>query len=159
MTEHRPAVSYRKPGFWRRLRQGNLSDRQLGYVLLSPALATLALVMLYPVLTVLWQSIHGEHLLRPWVGSPLVGAEHFEKMLCGPGDELGAVHLWPWRALGLALLIPTWWAVARKRTGVWAGMAISAALLAVFALAMGFHPGADGRWATRASGTASRSPC
>lgn len=146
MTERRPAVSYRKPGFWRRLRQGNLSDRQLGSLLLTPALATLALVMLYPVLTVLWQSIHGEHLLRPWAGSPFAGAEHFEKMLWGREMSWDAVHLWPWRALGLALLIPTWWAVARKRTGVWAGMAISAALLAVFALAMGFHPGADGRW-------------
>jgi multiple sugar transport system permease protein len=109
-------------------------------------LLTLALVMLYPVLTVLWQSIHGEHLLRPWVGSPFVGAEHFQKMLWGRDMTWSADHLWPWRALGLALLIPTWWAVARRRTGVWVGVGLSVALLAVFALAMGFHPGEDGRW-------------
>lgn len=144
MTERSPA--HRKPGFFRRLRQGNLSDRQLGFLLLAPALLTLALVMLYPVVTVLWQSFHGEHLLRPWEGSPFIGFEHFRDMLWGRGMTWGADHLWPWRAVGLALLIPTWWAVARRRTGVRVGLLLSVGLLLVFAFAMGFHPGEDGRW-------------
>jgi multiple sugar transport system permease protein len=146
VTQRRPAAPHRRPGFWRRLRQGNLSDRQLGFLLLAPALLTLALVMLYPVVTVLWQSFHGEHLLRPWEGSPFVGVEHFRKMLWGRDMTWGADHLWPWRALGLALLLPTWWAVARRRTGVRVGLLLSAGLLLVFAFAMGFHPGEDGRW-------------
>jgi multiple sugar transport system permease protein len=146
VIERRPAARYRRPGFWRRLRQGNLSDRQLGFLLLAPALLTLGLVMLYPVITVLWQSIHGEHLLRPWEGSPLVGFEHFRKMLWGENMTWDVAHLFWTRLVGLALLVPTWWAVAKRRTSLRVGVVLTVGLLAVFAAAMGFHPGEDGRW-------------
>jgi len=146
VTERRPAVPYRRSGFWRRLRQGNLSDRQLGFLLLAPALLTLAGVMLYPVLTVLWQSLHGEHLLRPWLGSPFVGLEHFHKMIWGRDMTWGADHLWPWRILGLATLVPIGVSTARRRMAPWAALLAAAGVVLVFGVLMGFHPGEDGRW-------------
>ncbi len=143
-TESPPAR--RRAGFWRRLRQGNLSDRQLGYLLLTPALATLAVVMLYPVVTVLWQSLHGEHLLRPWLGSPFVGLEHFQKMLWGRTMTWSFDHLAVGRLLGLALLVPLGWGVARRRVGRTTGILIGLGLLLVFGLWMGFAPAEGGRW-------------
>lgn len=146
MTERPPALPYRRPGFWRRLRQGNLSDRQLGVLLLAPALLTLVGVMLYPVLTVLWQSLHGEHLLRPWLGSPFVGLEHFQEMLWGRDMSWGVDHLLTLRAIGLAALLPIGWGAWRRRLGPRAAIGLAAVVLLVFGLAMGFHPAESGRW-------------
>lgn len=140
-----PAPTYRRPGFWQRLRSGNLTDRQLGLLLLTPALLTLGVVMLYPVLTVLWQSLHGEHLLRPWLGAPFVGLEHFRKLLWGRDMVWNFAHLAPLRLVGLALLLPLWWLAAAGRVKRWQALAWTVVLL-LFALALGFHPGEDGRW-------------
>ncbi len=142
----RPQHDYRPPGFWQRLRSGNLTDRQLGYLLLTPALLTLGLVMLYPVINVVWESLHGEHLLRPWLGSPFVGLEHFQKMLWGRGMTWDVRHLWLWRLLGLAVLLPLWRLVWRRSLRWWQALAWTAGLLLVFGLLLGFHPGEAGRW-------------
>lgn len=146
MTNRSGPAEYRRPGFWSRLRQGNPSDSQLGYLLLAPALLTLLLVMLYPVATVLWQSLHGEHLLRPWLGSPFVGLEHFQSMLWGRDMVWDAGHLRTWRILGLASAALPIWAAWRGRGRRRTAIAWSLAALLVFGLAMGFHPSADGRW-------------
>lgn len=147
MVSERASVgTYRKPGFWKRLRQGNLSNRQLGYLLLAPALLTLLVVMMYPVATVLWQSLHGEHLLRPWLGSPFVGVEHFQRMLWGRDMVWDTHHLRIWRVLGLVSVVPIAVAGWRGRAGRGAALGWVFAAALVFGLAMGFHPSADGRW-------------
>jgi len=134
------------PGFWKRLRSGNLTDRQLGFLLLAPALLTLAVVMLYPVLTVLWQSIHGEHLLRPWLGSPFIGLDNFRKMLWGRNMIWSPGHLLAWRILALAALPPLWWFVRRGRIGRGSAVGWTLAIIVIFGILMGFHPGEGGRW-------------
>jgi multiple sugar transport system permease protein len=131
VRERANAGKYRRPGFWKRLRQGNLSDSQLGYLLLAPALLTLLLVMLYPVATVLWQSLHGEHLLRPWLGSPFVGLEHFQGMFWGQDMVWDTQHLRVARGLGLASVVLVAAAAWRGRVGRRA--AIGWGLLAVLA--------------------------
>ena len=146
VTEGRGRGAYLRPGFWRRLQQGNLSDRQLGFLLLAPALLTLTLVMLYPVVTVLWQSLHGEHLLRPWEGAPFVGLEHFREMLWGREMTWSVGHLAVWRALGLATILPVAWVTWRGRVGRGTLVAWLAIVVLVCGFAMGFHPSADGRW-------------
>lgn len=146
MIEPPTNVPYRRPGFWRRLRQGNPSDRQLGLILLAPAILTLAGVMLYPVVTVLWQSLHGEHLLRPWLGSPFIGLEHFREMLWGRDMSWGFDHLATLRVLGLATLVPIGWNAWKRRLGLATAIALVAAIVLVFGVAMGFHPADAGRW-------------
>lgn len=137
---------YKKPGFWQRLRSGNLNDTQLGILLLLPALITLAVVMLYPVVTVLWQSLHAEHLLRPQQGSPFVGFDNFKKLLWGRNIIWDVQNLWVWRLLGLASLIPLWRAALRGKLKLSLAILLSIPIVLIFALWMGYHPASDGRW-------------
>ena len=118
----KPAPTYRKPNFWQRLRTGNLSEGQLAVLLLLPALLTLAVVMLYPVVNVLWQSLHFERLNQPFLGTPFVGLENFREMLWVRGVERDGETFYPvmwtfsslfwWRVLGLASAVLAWvWAL------------------------------------------------
>ena len=138
--------NYQKPNFWQRLRAGNLSEPQLAFLLLLPALLTLALVMLYPVLNVLWQSFHFERLNQPFRGTPFVGLENFREMLWGRDMTWSASHLWVWRALLLAALAPLWLGVQRGSVGRGVALGWTVAVLLVAGALMGIHPGEDGRW-------------
>lgn len=141
-----PRQSYKPPGFWRRVRSGNLSEAQFGVLLLVPALLTLALVMLYPVATVIWKSLHFEDLTQPFRGTPFIGLEHFRDMLWGEGIVWDATHLLVWRLLGVAALLPVWWATVKgslhKGTALW----FTAGILLGFGLLMGFHLSPEGAW-------------
>ncbi len=141
-----PSTTYRKPGFWRRLRQGNPSEAQLGFIMLIPAALVLLLVMFWPIVQVLWQSLHFERLNLPGHGQPFIGLEHYERMLWGSAMTWGLGHLVAWRLLGLAALIALWIATRagalRRSTAWWWTLGI---LLVAVGL-MGFHPGDDGRW-------------
>ena len=132
---------YRPPNFWQRVARGNLTETQLAWLLLLPALLTLAVVMLYPVINVIWQSLHFERLNIPQRGTPFVGLENFVDLLWGREMTWGAGHLWGWRLTGLALLIPIW-----LKMPVRSAVTLSLLLLLVFGLLLGFHPGPEGRW-------------
>ena len=138
--------TYKRPGFWQRLRSGNLSEQQLAVLLLLPALLTLALVMLYPVINVLWQSLHFERLNQPFRGTPFVGVENFQDMLWGRNMTWGLDHLWVWRGVLLAALVPLWIGAGRGAVGRGVAVGWTLALLLVAGALMGFHPAEDGRW-------------
>ena len=141
-----PEQTYRSPGFWRRLRSGNLTEAQLGFMLLAPAALVLALVMLWPIVQVLWQSLHFERLNLPARGRPFIGLEHYRRMLWGTDMMWDLQHLLGWRLLGLAALVAVVWAGARgflTRTTAIAGAIV---IVLVAGVAMGFHPSPDGRW-------------
>jgi len=146
MTGTRKTTPYRKPGFWRRLRTGNLSDGQLGALFLLPALLTLAAVMLYPMLTVLWQSLHFNRLNQPFRGTPFIGLENFRRMLWGEGLTWNLSHLLWLRLIGLALLAPLIWVVRRRWLSPLSGIVLAVALLLLSLYVLGFRPGPDGRW-------------
>ena len=137
---------YQKPGFWRRLRAGNLSEPQLAFLLLLPALLTLALVMLYPVLNVLWQSFHLERLNQPFRGTPFIGLENFREMLWGREMTWSVTNLWVWRGLLFAALIPLWLGVRRESVGRNVALGWTVAVLVVAGALMGIHPSEEGRW-------------
>lgn len=132
---------YRKPGAWRRLTSGNPSETQLAWLLLLPALVTLAVVMLYPVLNVIWQSLHFERLNLPQRGTPFIGLENFRDLLWGREMTWSAGHLWGWRLAGLAALIPLWRVAKWRQALLWTSL-----LVLLFGVLLGFHPGEDGRW-------------
>ena len=140
--------TYRKPSFWSRLRTGNLTEGQLAALLLLPALLTLAVVMLYPVANVVWQSFHFERLNRPAEGTPFIGFENFRDMLWGRDMSWGLDHLWSWRALALAALLPLWLSVRRGAVSRPTALGWTVALVGLVLL-LGFHPGEDGRWNDR----------
>ncbi|MGH7719231.1 MAG: carbohydrate ABC transporter permease [Gemmatimonadaceae bacterium] len=53
------------------------SDRRLSWLLLSPALATIALIALFPLGWTIWESLHAHDLRMPWLGRPFVGLENY----------------------------------------------------------------------------------
>lgn len=135
------STPYRPPSFWQRVARGNLTETQLAWLLLLPALLTLAVVMLYPVINVIWQSLHFERLNIPQRGTPFIGLENFVDLMWGREMTWSSSHRWGLRLAGLALLIPVWWK-GRGR----AAITLSLLLLLVFGLLLGFHPGPEGRW-------------
>jgi ABC-type sugar transport system permease subunit len=60
-----------------RIRAQGLTRKQLGYVLIAPALLMIALVSVYPFLTTLWYSMHSIRLNVPSAGQPFVGLKNF----------------------------------------------------------------------------------
>ncbi len=145
---HPSEAPYRPPGFWQRLRSGNPSEGQLATLLLLPALLTLAVVMLYPVLNVLWQSLHLERLNQPQRGTPFIGLENFTRMLWGRDDMAwSAGKLWVWRALILSALLPIWYAVTRRAVRPGLALFWTVVLVAVAGWLMGYHPVEGSRWA------------
>ncbi|MDZ7704920.1 MAG: sugar ABC transporter permease [Trueperaceae bacterium] len=143
----KPAYTpHKRPSFWQRLRSGNLSEGQLGWLLLLPALITLAVVMLYPVFNVLWQSLHFERLNQPFRGTPFIGLENFRDMLWGRDMGWDVTHLWGWRALLFAALVPLWFGVRNSSVGRGTAIGWTVALVVIAGVLMGFNPGADGRW-------------
>ncbi len=141
MAVSRTPYERKKSGFWRRLRAGNLSEAQLAWLLLVPALLTLAVVMLYPVCNVIWQSLHFERLNEPFRGHPFIGLKNFRSMLWGSHMVWDLGHLWLWRLLGFLALIPIWWKLRRGAALGW-----TLVIAAVFGLALGVHPAAGGTW-------------
>lgn len=136
--------SHQRPGALRRLLQGNPSETQLAWLLLLPALLTLAVVMLYPVLTVVWQSLHFERLNLPQRGTPFIGLDNFRRLLWGTEMVWSAQRLWWLRTLGLAAAALLWWRLPRRHALLW-----SIAAVLVFGLWLGFQPSEEGRWGDR----------
>jgi multiple sugar transport system permease protein len=68
-----------------RIRLGPLerAERRLGFLLLVPAFALLAGVVLYPIATLLWTSTQQMHLAQPWLEG-FVGFENYSRAL---GDD------------------------------------------------------------------------
>ena len=137
---------YKKPGFWQRLRTGNLTEAQLAVLLLLPALLTLAVVMLYPVLNVLWQSLHFERLNQPFRGTPFIGLENFQKILWGQNMTWSFTHLPLARIIGLLTLIPAWLMMKRSLIDRRSALLWTFSIIIIFGVLMGFMPGEGGRW-------------
>src|SRR5215468_7818187 len=65
---------------WRRdeMRK-SLSERALGFALLSPAAALLLLIVVYPIAQLVWNSFFDIHLAEPWRGEPFVGIDNYRR--------------------------------------------------------------------------------
>lgn len=141
---------YRKPGFWRRLRTGNPSEGQLAVLLLLPALITLAVVMLYPVVNVLWQSLHFERLNQPFLGTPFIGLENFREMLWVREVQRGGEGYYPavwtlsslfwWRLVGLLSAVLAWMWVLRGGLDRRYALLYTVAAVFLFGWLMGYQP-------------------
>jgi ABC-type sugar transport system permease subunit len=52
-------------------------EARLAWWLAAPALATILLVALFPLLWTLWESVHLHDLRMPWLGRPFIGAANY----------------------------------------------------------------------------------
>ncbi len=60
------------------------SERRLGFLLLLPAFALLAAVVLYPIVSLVRMSFSENKLTEPWMARSWIGFENYWKAL---GDE------------------------------------------------------------------------
>jgi multiple sugar transport system permease protein len=63
---------------WRR------DEARLGWALALPALSTIALVAVFPILWTFWESLHLHDLRMPWLGRPFVGAANYAEAFSDP---------------------------------------------------------------------------
>jgi ABC-type sugar transport system permease subunit len=96
-------VGVRPPGT--RARGDDLAsgDRRLAWLLVAPALATIALVAVFPLLWTLWESLHLHDLRMPWRGRPFIGLGNYAEIAGDPRfwDALG--HTAGFAAVSVAL--------------------------------------------------------
>ena len=56
-------------------------ERRLALGLLLPALVTIALVAIFPLVYTAWESLHRHDLRMPWLGRPFVGLGNYTELL------------------------------------------------------------------------------
>jgi ABC-type sugar transport system permease subunit len=56
-------------------------EAEAGWALALPALATIALVALFPILWTMWESLHFHDLRMPWLGRPMIGLANYVEAL------------------------------------------------------------------------------
>lgn len=68
-----------------------MSERRLAWLLVAPALATIALLAIFPLAATAWESLHRHDLRMPWIGKPFIGLKNYSDI---------AVDSRFWSALG-----------------------------------------------------------
>lgn len=61
------------------LSRKSLSERGLAYALLTPAALLLALIVVYPIAALVWNSFFDIHLAEPWKGEPFVALDNYRR--------------------------------------------------------------------------------
>ena len=62
---------------------GTVEEREAraAWLLMTPALGTIAVVTLFPIAWTLWESLHRDDLRLPWIGQPFVGLENYTEAM------------------------------------------------------------------------------
>lgn len=66
---------------------GAAESARLGLAFVTPALAAIVLVALFPLAWTVWESMHQHDLRMPWLGRPFVGLRNY-------GDALADARFW-----------------------------------------------------------------
>jgi ABC-type sugar transport system permease subunit len=93
-------------------------ESRLAWGLVLPALATILLIALFPLLWTVWESLHRHDLRMPWLGRPFVGVGNYVEAARDPRfwSALGHTALFAVVSVGLELLAGTVLALAMNRT-------------------------------------------
>jgi ABC-type sugar transport system permease subunit len=89
-------------------------EARIAWTLVLPALLTILLVALFPLVWTFWESIHLHDLRMPWLGRPFVGVDNYLEAF---GDRrfreaLGHTAFFAVTSVALELLIGLWLALA-----------------------------------------------
>jgi multiple sugar transport system permease protein len=132
-------------------RGGSLASREArssnlaGWGFLAPFLAIYAALLLFPIFQAISMGFYDLDLLvisdRTWIGF-----DNYVRMFWGTEMAWTLENMADWRIAGLLLLVPIGLAIKAKRLGYVEGLAASFLVLAIFGVAMGYAPSADGRW-------------
>ena len=92
-------------------------EARIAWGLILPALLTILLVALFPLLWTLWESLHLHDLRMPWLGKPFVGLDNYVEAFRDPRfwGALGHTAFFAVTSVGLELVIGLWLALALNR--------------------------------------------
>ena len=92
-------------------------EARIAWGLILPALLTILLVALFPLLWTLWESLHLHDLRMPWLGQPFVGLDNYVEAFSDPRfwGALGHTVFCAVTSVGLELVIGLWLALALNR--------------------------------------------
>jgi ABC-type sugar transport system permease subunit len=114
------------------LRQGiERVEARVAWTLVLPALLTILLVALFPLLWTVWESLHLHDLRMPWLGKPFVGIDNYVEAFKDPRfwDALGHTAFFAATSVGLELIIGLWLALALNRAFRGRGLVRAAVLV------------------------------
>ena len=106
-------------------------EARIAWGLVLPALLTILLVALFPLLWTLWESVHLHDLRMPWLGRPFVGIDNYVEAFRQPRfwGALGHTLFFAVTSVGLELLIGLWLALALNRAFRGRGLVRAAVLI------------------------------
>jgi ABC-type sugar transport system permease subunit len=106
-------------------------EARIAWWLVSPALLTILLVALFPLLWTVWESLHLHDLRMPWLGQPFVGLDNYLEALRDPRfwGALRHTVLFAVISVGLELVIGLWFALALNRAFRGRGLVRAAVLV------------------------------
>jgi ABC-type sugar transport system permease subunit len=79
------------------------AERRFAWALVTPALATVAGVAIFPLAWALWESLHRHDLRLPWLGRPFVGLANYAEVLADRRFWEAILHTALFTALTVAL--------------------------------------------------------
>jgi ABC-type sugar transport system permease subunit len=106
-------------------------EARIAWLLVLPALLTILLVALFPLLWTFWESLHLHDLRMPWLGQPFVGIDNYIEALSDPRfwGALGHTVFFAVASVSLELLIGLWLALALNRAFRGRGLVRAAVLV------------------------------
>ncbi len=121
------------------------SDTASAWSFLLPFLVIYLAFLLYPVIQAVIMGFYDWDFLD-LDDRTFIGLENYGRMFWGTRLTWDLTHLWAWRLLGLAgipLLVRAYRRGAISRAAM---IGLVCGIVVIFGIAMGIHPGADGRW-------------
>ncbi|MGH7507939.1 MAG: carbohydrate ABC transporter permease [Gemmatimonadales bacterium] len=106
-------------------------EARIAWGLVLPALLTILLVALFPLLWTVWESVHLHDLRMPWLGKPFVGIANYVEAFRTPRfwDALGHTAFFAGASVALELMIGLWLALALNRAFRGRGLVRAAVLV------------------------------
>ena len=121
------------------------SDTVSAWSFLLPFLLIYLVFLLYPVVQAVIMGFYDWDFLDI-SDRTFIGLENYGRMFWGARLTWDVTHLWAWRLVGLAGIPLLVRAYRRRSISRAAAIGLIVALVVVFGVAMGIHPGSDGRW-------------
>jgi ABC-type sugar transport system permease subunit len=110
-------------------------EARLAWALVLPAVGTIVLIALFPVVWTVWESVHLHDLRMPWLGRPFVGADNYVAAAGDPRfwSALGHTAFFTAVSVGLELVLGLGLALAMNRAYRGRGL-VRAAILVPWAI-------------------------
>jgi ABC-type sugar transport system permease subunit len=106
-------------------------ETRIAWTLVLPALLTILLVALFPLVWTVWESLHMHDLRMPWLGKPFIGLDNYVEALGDPRfwSALGHTAFFALTSVSLELVVGLWLALAMNRAFRGRGLVRAAVLV------------------------------